>query len=87
MKPNYNARLNKLLGIDLLQCHVLYELHKKRSPHVIQYLQDTDDNWFIHVITIKKASGDIIDCVMITANDLERWIELDKREGWEIQNI
>ncbi len=86
MKPNPNQRLNKLLGIDLLQCKVLYEMTKKRSHHVIQYLQDTQDDWFIHVITIKKTTGDITNCIMITAEDLQKWIDYDKREGW-IENI
>jgi len=86
MKPLPNPKLNHLFGINLLDCKVLHELTKKKSHFIIQYMQDYNDLGIFYILTIKKSTEEIVNCVVITDRDLQRRVDYDKECGW-VENL
>jgi hypothetical protein len=67
---------------DLEGAHCLFRLTKPRSQYIIQYVESPEDDWFIHVIKIKKKTQEWISCVMIVQKDLCTWLDYDEGRGW-----
>jgi len=58
---------------DYLNYKSIYKLIKKHSPNTIEFFEDKDDPWFVHVITYSNKTGKITDSSMIIASDVESW--------------
>jgi hypothetical protein len=61
-------------------------LVKKRSPLVIDFLQEEGEDWFIEKVTYRKKSRKITHDSMITEKDFEDSLErLQRLCGYEIE--
>jgi hypothetical protein len=61
----------------------LYVLNKKRSPDVVEYIVDEDDDWFIYVTTKRRKTGEITHVSMIIRKDMPNWLSYAQSQGWE----
>jgi hypothetical protein len=71
-----------LEGID-----PLYILTKKRSPDVIEYIVDKDDDWFIYVTTKSRKQGVIKHVSMIIRKDMPNWLRHAQSQGWDAKKM
>jgi hypothetical protein len=62
----------------------LFILKKKRSPRTIEFIEDPKDPWFIFIVGVGNKSKKFESCSIITAKNIEEWIDVYKRQGWEI---
>jgi hypothetical protein len=65
---------------------ILFKLGKERSPNLIKFIEDKDDDWFIHVITYRKKTGIITNTSLIIKSDVETWKEHLINAGYNIEN-
>ena len=61
----------------------LYVLNKKRSPDVIEYIVDENDDWFIYITTKTRKSGLIKDVSLIVRGDMAVWLRHAQYQGWD----
>jgi hypothetical protein len=81
-KPIKTPDYSYLIGRD-----PLYVLNKKRSPDVIEYIVDEDDDWFIYVTTKSRKSGEIKHVSMIIRKDMPNWLSYAQSQGWEAKKM
>lgn len=65
----------------------LYVLTKKRSPDIVEYIVDEDDDWFIYVTTKSRKNGTIKKVSMIIRKDMSTWLKYAQNQGWEIKKM
>jgi hypothetical protein len=70
---------------DYSEHKVLYELSKPKSPHLIKFVEDLNDNWFVYVLEYKKKTGEITDNSMIIAADVTTRLTHLQNCGYELK--
>lgn len=67
---------------------ILIELNKKRAISKIIFEEnikmDNNDKWFIDVKKIKNKTGKLMSISTILRKDIDTWINIYKKEGWDI---
>ena len=66
------------------RCKKLYSLSKKHSKYVLEFLVDSEDDWFIYVAQRLKKTRVIEDYSIIIRKDIPGWLSHKKKQGWEI---
>ena len=69
---------------ELKDAKRIYTLKKARSPHRIEYIEDPEDDWFVYVVKIANKSGKWESFSMIIQKDVDQWVGMDIRAGWEV---
>jgi hypothetical protein len=55
---------------------------KPRSKTRIEIVTDPSEEWFLHVRTIEKSSGNVKHSSMIIRKDLPTWMRYIESNGW-----
>jgi hypothetical protein len=77
------------INFDERYCHLkarqpIITLTKYRSPHITEYYEDPEDDWFIFVITKARKSGTFTHCSIVIRKDVPSWVSYAVSQGWKI---
>lgn len=63
--------------------HEIIHLQKPKGRRRVEIVTDAEDDWFLHVRTIEKSTGEVHHSSMIIRKDLEGWVRYLESEGWK----
>lgn len=61
---------------------ILHKFEKPRSKTYCIIEEDKNEPWFVYVKKMENKSGKLHDSSMITAKDVESWVQGLKESGW-----
>jgi hypothetical protein len=68
----------------LNECQKIYVLNKKYSKFHLEFVIDTEDDWFIYVVERTKKTKQPTFYHMIIRKDMPSWLSYRLRNGWEL---
>lgn len=61
---------------------ILYKFEKPRAKTFCVIEEDKKEPWFVYVKKIENKTGKLNDKSMITAKDVDSWVQGLKESGW-----
>ena len=69
---------------DFDKFKVIHKLKKARSPMIIEFLSEPNEDWFVEVIRYKRTNQLIVQHSLICLNQVDDWVERNIRiNGYE----
>jgi len=78
------------ITVDEKYCHLkaskpVIVLSKYRSPHLTEYYEDPEDNWFFYVMTKAKKKNEFTHCSIVIRKDVAGWVRHAISRGWKVE--
>ena len=69
----------------LKACKPVIVLNKFRSPHLTEYYEDPEDDWFFFVMTKAKKKNEFTHCSIVIRKDVAGWVRYATSQGWKVE--